>query len=531
MITFEDGTVYKDEFYFTAGVAEPQSEEEFIKEKAKSFSEKTAGIKPAKPNTENEVYFGNQNPADEKSPIDPINNAMDYAKNLQGIFSGEIKMNDPRYMETVLKTSMNMVFPMFGENPGTLGSFAGMRSKNLDKTKLYEANSMYLNRTPMDEIWGATGWFKGQDGEWRYKINSGNAKIKDNDSFTITEIGQTRKDFPGFGAEQFDKIRLNKETKLEDVLDHPELFKAYPEFKNIKIARFTDDVPQNSALAYWDKNTQTIHISDDMMRTQLVPTLIHELQHKIQDIEGFAKGGAPATDFKLNYHKTIDNLEQEIASIYDRGKFTDKDIARIDYINKVFDLDFNRRIAAADAAKENYMKLAGEVEARNAELQYWRDWAKMPQVYPRSTEDVPSHRQIVETRDHVWATPYGYGDPMNPPVPLSKDGNITQTYKAANDNSLIARNELGTPSYRGARADQLFKKYVNKDTAIGDGKYWNRIAEEKDIKVGSFHNGVKAARLASIENGSSVFIFPHGDRMLFVNGKKVINDWDTNSKR
>src|SRR6266403_4953158 len=44
---------------------------------------------------------------------------------------------------------------------GTLGSFAGVRSKGFERSKLGQAQVMEANAAHPDDIWGKTGWFRG----------------------------------------------------------------------------------------------------------------------------------------------------------------------------------------------------------------------------------------------------------------------------------------------------------------------------------------------------------------------------------
>lgn len=77
--------------------------------------------------------------------------------------------------------------------------------------------------------------------------------------------------------------------KVPDVLDHPELFRQYPQLANTTI----DTNALGGTLGSFNRHTKTIKLgpqTDD----SVFSTLLHELQHNVQDIEGFVNGGSPA---------------------------------------------------------------------------------------------------------------------------------------------------------------------------------------------------------------------------------------------
>ena len=79
-----------------------------------------------------------------------------------------------------------------------------------------------------------------------------------------------------------------------DVIEDEELFKAYPKFKyiKVKIENFSND-KTGETYASWDRTKQEIKISDKLFEDDAKSSLIHEIQHAIQDKEGFEKGSSP----------------------------------------------------------------------------------------------------------------------------------------------------------------------------------------------------------------------------------------------
>src|SRR5882762_8779354 len=115
---------------------------------------------------------------------------------------------------------------------GTLGSFAGVTSRTLDKGALETAQAAEREAVHPDEIWQKTGFFKGADKQWRYEIPDEHAKLSDR-GFTVNTLED-----PNAGGEINKLYTVNNKTKtgsttsqitrLPDILDHPELYDAYP---------------------------------------------------------------------------------------------------------------------------------------------------------------------------------------------------------------------------------------------------------------------------------------------------------------
>jgi hypothetical protein len=116
----------------------------------------------------------------------------------------------------------------------------------------------------------ATGWERGADGKWRYEIPD----IK------ITEGGR-------------EKAREGGSLSLSDVIETGELFEAYPELKDYAV-EISNDARFNGAFNPFTK-TITVNRLAFYSPVRLVAenVLTHEVQHAIQDIEGFAEGGNP----------------------------------------------------------------------------------------------------------------------------------------------------------------------------------------------------------------------------------------------
>ena len=290
-----------------------------------------------------------------------------------------------------------------------------IRMDNLDVAKQMEEAKKDAKIIKM-----ATGWEKGVDGKWRYEMPD--AKIKD----TIDVGG-------GNIVKRFEEDMLWTDGKLEDAVDAPKLFEAYPLLKNIKIHTdaVMNDMPSNGE---YNPQTKTITIHADELK-YLNSILNHEIQHVIQREEGFAHGGTPEQverDFNAakaewkarSYAFELEEKAKEMGGEYNQSavekaliqEYKDMDMpefipdkeTRIKGFNyfargyadrsmddaiKRFRLDRFQR-TDFDSYQE-YRKLAGEVEARNVEKRLGMTDEERRNSLAEETEDVNRDEQIV----------------------------------------------------------------------------------------------------------------------------------------
>lgn len=301
---------------------------------------------------------------------------------------------DPMSPEGIEKTNTLAGLMVFGPAPvarsmaeGTLGSFAGVTAKGADKNALAEAQIMKANGAHPDEVWTKTGWFQGADNRWRWEID---------DSFSKYRVGW-----------RSGKEDMKIQKPLPEVLNHPELYSAYPSFKDITVV---NDPKVHGA--YWDKSKQEVVIGKGFKDSQVHGTIMHELQHAIQDQEGFAKGGSNLTagvDYQLKYTPDVEALIPEIEAL---GKIplnqrTPYQQERSAYLKKVGEKFLEYTKAANQKAEDLYARLTGEVEARNVETRLEMSERARRFNPPDVTEDTARNLQM--SFDTVPSTTaYGY---------------------------------------------------------------------------------------------------------------------------
>lgn len=305
-------------------------------------------------------------------------------------------------------------------------SYAGRNANGANIESLREAQEMQAAGADMESIRKATGWHEGMDGKWRWEIDdskmeyhrAGDALFGRNHpeyaeqqrleqkmlygELTDTEQARLRALTETWGRE---RNRLSERVergnaRLEDVLDHEELFRAYPQLRHVRVV--FDETPKGVLGSFGAEGNQ-ITISEEL-RDAPQDVLIHEIQHAIQNAEGFAKGSnrqyweekltngdeIQSKGFQEARAKLIqfqlDEANEEVLALRDRlekaGELDDgfREYDRIweeaerrgldKKINEYYDLRENYydqlHKPQRSVPSELYYNTAGEIEARDA---------------------------------------------------------------------------------------------------------------------------------------------------------------------
>ena len=247
-------------------------------------------------------------------------------------------VTDSEEMQRVIDTENERTRNMFvGEKGATEADKAEEVSTRLDNLSV--ARRMEKAKKDAKTIKMATGWERGSDGKWRYE--TGDAKIKD----TIELDGKTFK--------RYEEDMLWTSGKFGDVVDAPELFKAYPELRDVRIETdaVLNDMPSNGE---YNPRTNTITIHSDDLKYQN-SILNHEIQHAIQHIEGFETGGS-AENVRERIQQVIDNSSDEVG--YARERLREW-------------ADLNAMAAMLDVAYRKFVGSGNEWERAKAVEIYW----------------------------------------------------------------------------------------------------------------------------------------------------------------
>lgn len=216
----------------------------------------------------------------------------------------------------------------------------------------------------------ATGWERGADGKWRYEM--GDSKLKDTISIEGRDFKRNVEDM------------LWTSGKLIDTVDDDNLFKAYPELSNVRLETDTmvEDMPSNGSYNAKMK-TITIHASELKYLNKI---LNHEIQHAIQDIEGFSGGGSPELFMDKGRIKELEELRDDMERRIEEGEEgLDESLQEVEM--ELFDLK-------EDTPYYKYKSLSGEVESRNVESRMDMTPEQRRATLAEETEDVAREDQI-----------------------------------------------------------------------------------------------------------------------------------------
>lgn len=218
-------------------------------------------------------------------------------------------------------------------------SYAGEKAKNADKAALSTAKEMEKNGADAETIRQKTGWFRGADGKWRWEIDDSGMKLRFESGLydyntelrekthawvrlTNRELtDEQRRDLADyqrstergeadealyekltgeFGGD-FEKWALTLETMKEaaksipnyttlgELVDAPALFATYPDMKDMDVTFQTLERGQNGG---YSRRFDSIELSRDLKNRPeaLLNSLTHEVQHAVQQREGFTPG-------------------------------------------------------------------------------------------------------------------------------------------------------------------------------------------------------------------------------------------------
>lgn len=313
-------------------------------------------------------------------------------------------------------------------------SFGGENAREADLEALDRAREMARQDVAADVIFRETGWYQGADGKWRFEIDDSNMRyeqrgdlgfrarnadydryrqltnkaerfmlgqsmewLTDGEQAELTDLQRT------YGETFRQEGRISPEalptTRLEDYLDHEELYRQYPQLRDATL--LFDDLP-GPTRGQFDRQRNAITL-DESLRHAPEDTLVHEIQHAIQQAEGFAGGASPeyweqvqrgnnavgAYDRRIEtaHRQAMDILDRVPADVaerfrewYNMDRQDPEAAMRLaeDLDNGPYSEEFNDYFLATwtidDLSRSNYLRqaddlyrnTAGEIEARDA---------------------------------------------------------------------------------------------------------------------------------------------------------------------
>ena len=374
--------------------------------------------------------------------------------------------------ELVLADFWNGIRPDVNDNPMQRMFVGEKGAANIDKAEeatarldnLSVARKMEAEGKDTKNIKLATGWERGSDGKWRYEVmdnfrfdKSGNVDFeKRNPEYRRykelirknNSLAFEGKELSAEESAEFDKLsatwkgtKLHNSRRLKDYIDAPELFEAYPELKDVDV-KFA--VLEDGVQGKYNHKQKTVTLNAMLGKEAAASTLNHEIQHAIQHIEGFAKGGnsndviTRKQEFKSevrNLHEMmldtpewaeyvrlvdrwIDNedasvearIEARIEAISNSGVLdgirSEQDRLRRKYGNNTIvgrilngpyaeDADiWNELPESFNDRFDAYRRLAGEVESRNVQRRMEMNEEERRSSLAQETEDVAREDQV-----------------------------------------------------------------------------------------------------------------------------------------
>lgn len=239
------------------------------------------------------------------------------------------------------RTTINEPRRMFIGTIGAANVDTASKSVNLSSRLdlLSLAKQMNTAGSSAKDIKQITGWEIGADNNWKYETEdvkrfdwNGNILYEKNHPDFKRYMELVNKDNEHIfcegealrpsEVEEYDRLaeeyggldgKLDNHTMLDAYIDAPDVFEAYPELRNVKVEfealKGNEKACFTSAHNYLDRlfdvdeslkfggtitiNTNKLNRFQD--EKDIRGIIGHEIQHAVQEIEGFARGGAPQT--------------------------------------------------------------------------------------------------------------------------------------------------------------------------------------------------------------------------------------------
>lgn len=268
--------------------------------------------------------------------------------------------------------------------PKPLQIFIGENANTWNKEAAKTAVEMEKAGAKPEDIWSATGTFRGAEGKLRQEISDKYSTIKGGGSFEDVimnaydrGVERTR----GTGQREYWQPY---KTTVDDVLFHHNLSEAYPELMKIESQLTPTSAGSKGQLMLTDKDL-IMQIRPDLQGTKAESTMLHELQHGVQEKEGFAKGGSVE-----GVVKEANKEAEEIAK-----KLNEMPYGSPQYEETYKKFLEKRQNITVDQAQDMYKRLAGEAEARAVQSRMNMTDAERRAKFPYQSYDVPINELIV----------------------------------------------------------------------------------------------------------------------------------------
>lgn len=189
--------------------------------------------------------------------------------------------------------------------------FAGVQAKTADTSALDRALISIADGVDPATVQKETGWFLGPDGVMKFEISDKAATLKGNFEQSIVNAS-SHEDY----LKKRSIFSASSTINLGDLLEHPDLFKAYPDLRDIAVTTFERNASGKLMQAMFADSKAGRFVSinkrwwnlpgvtDEARRS----ALLHEVQHLVQVREGWANGATGSGGYD-NYRNNFGESE------------------------------------------------------------------------------------------------------------------------------------------------------------------------------------------------------------------------------
>lgn len=195
-----------------------------------------------------------------------------------------------------------------------VGIFGGRLAKTADQAALARAEELAAKGAPREQIWTETGWFKAPDGRWKWEIDDSQSQLTESYARSVAakrmkDLGRTPNPENGFQA-----------RNAYVAMYHPHLWNAYRDLADSGVSFLRSDAPAlhggiagNFRAHRGGPGTPAgnIAVNKDMSEQAKRSTMLHELQHGVQALEGseMPSGKAFAAGDLATYRQMASEVE------------------------------------------------------------------------------------------------------------------------------------------------------------------------------------------------------------------------------
>lgn len=384
----------------------------------------------------------------------------DVLSNAKGKRSSHI---NPNFVTNSISQSENNVNTKNDESSNDIKySMGGLKAETADKSALEKAMELEKDGTDSEKIRKETGWFKGYDGKWRFEIDNSELEFKTdiekNRAAAIelakmkvksAELEEKIVNDTATKAEENEYYNLDekmieykKGVKLSDVINHPKLFEAYPQLKNVDVYYEISSVNRG----VYSSNGNVIMLNPMHTIDEQKEAIIHEIQHAIQGIENFANGS------NLEYWKNLGYSDEEAMAMYynTAGEREARDVsARRDYNaeqRKNIRPDIDRKdVVFANSGDAGYLI----DDTKSSAEKYSEDDFENKVVYPNMDE---RQRAQILRNERIKLSSYDSKNALSPDDVASLENSVKR-------NAFKILRELGTKF-------KVYKNYTNENIEL-----------------------------------------------------------------